>query len=303
MDVNHLIIFKKVADTGGFSSAATALGLPKSSVSQKVSQLERDLGVRLLHRTTRRVSLTEEGERVYESASRIVAETDDIAAFASHLDEEPSGLLRVTAPPDFGLYVISDVVPAFLKRYPRISLELDLSNRIVDLINEGFDLALRATSGPLRDSSLVAKSLGTTRLRLFGSPKLKGNALPRSVEDLREARTIWFPRPRQQPSWQLVEDGGKTLDVALSPVLRINDFNAIKQATVAGMGVALIPEMSCLRELARRELVMLLPEWGAAHATVFAVYPSRKYMPAKTRAFIEAMQAALAPNVTVTSEL
>ncbi len=239
------------------------------------------------------MSLTEEGERVYESASRIVAETEEITAFAGHLDEDPSGLLRVTAPPDFGLTVIDEIVPAFLKRYPRVSLELDLSNRIVDLINEGFDLALRATSGALRDSSLVAKALGTTRLRLYASPKLKSAARPRSIEALREAPTIWFPRQKQQPLWQLAADEERTVDVPLKPVLRINDFNAIKKATVAGMGVALIPEMSCRGELARGELEVLLPDWGAAHATLFAIYPSRRYLPAKTRAFIGAMESAL----------
>lgn len=298
MDLNHLIIFKNVADAGGFSAAATHLGLPKSSVSQKVSALEQELGVRLLHRTTRRVSLTEEGERVYESASRIAAETAEVTAFVHDAHEEPSGLLRMTAPPDFGAFLIAQLKP-FLARYPKIEIELDLSSRLADLVREGMDLALRASTSPLKESSLVARPISTTRLRLFASPSwIKEHKKPKTIEALAGADAVWFQGSgkRQAPAWRLTADGGREAEVPVRAVLRLNDFHAVKHAALAGFGIALLPEIVCAAELEAGSLVPILSDWTVAHATFYAVFPTRRHVPAKTRAFVEFLAASFKPS-------
>jgi DNA-binding transcriptional LysR family regulator len=300
MDLNNLIIFRKVAETGSFSRAARELGLPKSSVSQKISQAEQDLGVRLLQRTTRRVSLTEVGEQIFEAAGRIVAEADDIRAIAHKLDEEPRGLLRVTAPLDFGVEVIESLLPGFLARCPQISVELDLSNRVVDLVSEGFDLALRATTKSLPESSLVGRPLLPIRMGLFASAAWLGrHGAPAQIEDLRDASALWFiAGGRRTPGvWRLQSDA-RTVEIQVRAALRVNDMLAVTRAAAAGLGVALLPVFSTSHLVRLGELVRILPDWGIDHGEIYALYPSRKHLPAKTRAFLDHLVQAFAQEAT-----
>lgn len=298
MDINHLLTFKKVVDYGGFSAAALSLGLPKSSISQKVGALERELGVRLLQRTTRRVSLTEIGERVYESAARIAGETEEVQAAVVDAHAEPTGVLRITAPHDFGTYLLGDLLRTFLLRHPKLCIDLDLSSRVVDLVSEGIDLALRATSGSLVESSLIARSLSTTELGIFASPSwLSRNHAPEVPEDLRERGAIFFSgeKKRRGASWKL-RSAEREVEIPLSPCMRTNDFLAIKKAAVAGMGIAALPALVCRPETEAGQLIRLLPDWNTGTATFYAVYPSRRYLPAKTRALVDFLQKELASS-------
>lgn len=295
VDVNHLLTFKKVAETGGFTAAALALGLPKSSVSQKVSLLEKELGVRLLQRTTRRVSLTEIGERIYETACRIADDAETIEALVGSAREEPVGLLRVTAAHDLGVYLISRFCGAFRARYPKVELELDLSGRIVDLVREGFDVAIRATGGPLPESTLVARPLASTKMRIFASPSwVLKHGLPARPEDLDGAEVAWFAmRERRGPgTWKLRRDG-REVEIPVTAGLRADDLLALKHAVVAGLGVAYLPELLYQAEVDRGEIVRVLPEWDLGQGVFHAVYPSRKYLPAKTRAFLDMLGESL----------
>jgi DNA-binding transcriptional LysR family regulator len=300
MDLNNLIIFRKVAETGSFSRAARELGLPKSSVSQKITQAEQDLGVRLLQRTTRRVSLTEVGELIFEAAGRIASEAEDIRAVAHRLDEEPRGLLRVTAPLDFGVEVIESLLPTFLARHPQISVELDLSNRVVDLVSEGFDLALRATTRSLPDSSLVGRPLLSIRMGLFASAAwLARHGTPTQIEDLRDVSALWFiAGGRRTPAVWRLQAGAKAVEVQVRAALRVNDMLAITRAAAAGLGVALLPVFATSHLVRPGELIRILPDWGIDHGEIHALYPSRKHLPAKTRAFLDHLAQAFAQEPT-----
>lgn len=296
MDLNNLMIFRKVAEVGSFSQAARELDLPKSSVSQKITLIEQDLGVRLLQRTTRRVSLTEVGERIFEAAGRILAEAEDIRAVVHHLDEEPRGLLRVTAPLDFGVEVIESLLPSFLARHPQLSLELDLSNRVVDLVSEGFDLALRATTRTLPESSLVGRPLLPIRMGLFASASwLDRHGTPIQIEQLRDVSALWFTAGgRRTPGVWRLQSGAKSVEIQVRAALRVNDMLAVTRAAVAGLGVALLPVFATSHLVHPGELVRILPDWGIDHGEIHALYPSRKHLPAKTRVFLDHLVRAFA---------
>jgi DNA-binding transcriptional LysR family regulator len=295
VDVNQLLIFKKVADTGSFTAAGAALGLPKSSVSQKVTRLEQELGVRLLHRTTRRVSLTEIGERVFEAALRIAAEADEVRALVGDQADVPSGLLRITAPHDFGMYVIERVLKGFLETWPAVTVEMDLSNRFVDLVNDRIDVALRATSAPLKESTLVARSLLTIRMRLFASPAwLAANGKPKTVEALSGASAAIFAPSLKRGGnvWELTR-GKQRVEIPVRGVLRSNDYLAVKRAAQTGLGIALLPDFSCIGAVERGELQVLHGDWEGGRASCYALYPSRRHVPAKTRAFVDYLAEAV----------
>ncbi len=201
--------------------------------------------------------------------------------------------MRVTAPHDFGIYLIDHLLINFSARYPKISVELDLSNRFVDLVNEGIDVGVRATSGNLRESSLVVSVLGPTRLRLFASPEwIKKYGLPTSVQALQSLPVIWkiFGNRRHPTSWHLKNIQSEkeiNIEVPIKSVIRTNDMLAAKHSAKAGFGIALLPKIACLTEVKRGELINILPEWGQDEGQIYAVYPSRRHLPAKTRAFVE----------------
>ncbi len=294
-DLNHLIVFKKVADLNSFTQAALQLKLPKSSVSQKVSMLEAQLGTSLIHRTTRHLRLTEAGEQVYEIAAAMSVGADEIQAFAESHTDAVSGLLRISAPLDLGIFVFASVLPKLHAEYPELEIELDVSNRFVDLIAEGFDLALRVSDEGLKDSTLVSQKIGSTILRLFASPELlEMRGMPQNLEDLASYKHVWFggiSRRRPKP-WSLT-NGRNEIKIPINAVVRTNDFVAATQAIVAGIGIGILPQIACLNESRQGKLVELFPDWYVSRPNFFAVYPSRKFLPAKLRVFINAVSTAL----------
>src|SRR5260221_9107747 len=202
MDLNLVTAFVRVVEQQSFTSAAKALGLPKSSVSRRVTELEEQLGVQLLHRTTRKLALTEAGRSYFEQAERALTELQAAAESASGMDTEARGIVRVTAPIDIGVMGLADVVSEFVREYPEIHVELSLSSKMVDLVEEGFDIGIRA--GKSHDASLVARRLGTAALGLYASPDYpKQHGRPRTVEDLARHDCVLFRGKHGKALWRL----------------------------------------------------------------------------------------------------
>ncbi|MBX3021977.1 MAG: LysR family transcriptional regulator [Bdellovibrionales bacterium] len=284
MDLNEIAVFLKVVETGSFVKAAGQLGMPKSTVSAKVSALEKRLGVTLITRTTRRLHISEAGRAYYKQA---LAGLTQIQAAEQHLtatQREPQGALKITAPIELGSVVLPAAVAAMRKRYPGVNLELILRDDTVDLVAEGVDLAIRA--GELRDSSLIAKKLGAVYFAAVASPKyLKAAGVLRSPKDLENHVCLQFP-PLGLDEWQLSSSRGRQV-VCLNRQLVVGDLNMIKNLTTAAMGVALLPMFFCAGELKSERLVRVLPEWRTEVRPVHFVYPAQKFVAPKTAAFIE----------------
>jgi len=284
MDLNETAVFVKVVDAGSFSAAARLLGLPTSTVSTRVARLERRLGVTLLQRTTRRLNLTDAGSLYYQHAATGLGHMLDAEAAVTESTGEPKGLLRVTAPADIGDDLLADIVRQMHRRFPLVGIDLLLVSRYVDLVAEGVDIAIR--TGSLKDSTLIAKNVGLARWVPFASPDyLASMPLPDSPQALRHHCCLQFT-PLGKESWTLSGAGG-SLTVPLPGMVMINDVRIIRAMTLAGEGVALLPEYLCRAECAAGRLQRLLPDWYAKADPVHLVYPRQRFMPPKLRAFID----------------
>ena len=290
---NDLLIFARVAEAGSFSRAAEKLGLPKSTVSRRVSLLEERLGERLMLRTTRRLTLTEFGHQLLEHARLVAAEVDAVKALSEHRQARPSGRLRVSMPSDFANLLLGDMLAAFIAMHPAVSLDLDLSPRRVDLLGENFDLAIRIGELP-DDGLLAARRIAVFPCGLYASPDYVAErgepATPAELaahESLRLLRgngepaawTLW----RGQESWEGVPPGRAT---ANSPELLI-------RLACAGAGIAAVPDYFALPSVREGRLRRVLETWRPPPVTAWAVFPGRRLMPAKTRAFLDMLDAAM----------
>lgn len=285
LDFNEMVMFVKVAEAGSFTAAATNLGLPKSTVSRKISQLESRLGARLLQRTTRSVRPTELGALYFERCARLVTEAEEAERAVSQHQEAPRGLLRITMPVDIGISVMPAVARDFIRQYPEIRLQVDISDRLLDLVGEGFDLAIRA--GELQDSTLVAHRLYTDRMLVCATPGyFKQRGIPRKPEDLKQHDCVVFSAGRQSETLKFQGSGGVVVVVEISGRLAINNLNAIRGACLAGDAIGLLPELHCRELIASGELVSVLDEWSAREGGIYAVYPSPRHLTPKVRAFI-----------------
>lgn len=284
VDLNEIVVFAKVVETRSFTAAAQQLGLPKSTVSRKVSQLEERLAARLLQRTTRKLSLTEIGQAYYERCQRIVSDIAAAEQLVGDMQTTPRGLLKVTAPVDLGAFRLGELTAGFLSGHADIHIHLDLSDRIVDLVEDGFELAIRF--GPLPESTLIARRLATAAMGLYASPAyLAARGTPQHPDDLGEHDLLSFlPSPRMH-TWTLTGPDGP---VELTPSARLtsNNLLAIYEATRAGAGIALIPDfvLRCARSAG---LVEVLPGWHSPTIEVFGVYPSGKNLAPKVRAYLD----------------
>ena len=281
MDLNRVATFVRVVEDGGFTAAARSLGLPKSSVSRSVALLERELGVRLLMRSTRSVKLTEAGSAFYARAMQGVAAIAEAAEVVADLDAALSGRIRVTAPVDAGSWLLAPVAAAFNEAHPHVRLDVVLTSRVVDLVDEGFDLALRA--GGVRDGSLVARKLPTVDLGLYAAPRyIDAHGAPEHPGDLATHRFVTFRDPR--PVLRLVRassDEEETTEVA--GTLVVDDFSFIFHAVVSGAGIALLPSfMPASRPGAT---VRVLADWCVPGSGLHLVYPSARYVPRRVAAF------------------
>ncbi len=290
-DLNEIVVFAKVVETRSFTAAAQQLGLPKSTVSRKVSQLEERLAARLIQRTTRKLSLTEIGQAFYERCARIVTDIAHAEQLVTDLQSTPRGILRVTAPVDLGGFRIAELTARFLTQHPDLHVHLDLSDRIVDLVDEAYDLALRF--GPLNESSLIARRLCGITFRLYASATyLDSHPAVNEPDDLAEHDLLAFvPSPRLA-TWTLIGPDDATAELTPSARLVSNNLLAVRQALQANAGIAYLPEfVRC--DLGAAELRPVLPAWHGVSGDLFAVYPSVRNLSPKVRVYLDFLSDSL----------
>lgn len=284
--LSAMAVFARVVEMESFSGAARALGLSKSAVSKRVGRLEDRMGLRLLNRTTRRLSLTEAGAAFYQGCRRVVAEAEAAERAVSRLASAPRGRLKVNAPMSFGVRHLAPALPDFMARYPELNVDLTLNDRVVDLVEEGFDLAIRIA--PLAESSLIARRLAPNRLVLCAAPSyLAAHGAPRAVEDLKGHECLLYSYQAAGDVWRLCGPGGERR-LAVTGRLRINNGDALLAAALGGLGVALLPCFICGQDLRAGRLIQVLPAWsGPADTAIAAVYPTSRNLSPKVRVFVD----------------
>jgi len=291
LDANDLLIFARVAELGSFSRAADQLHLPRSTVSRRITLLEERLGERLMVRTTRRLRLSEFGEHLLEHARQVAAEVDAVAALSEHRQARPAGRLRVSMPSDIANLLLTDALAAFVALHPAIQLELDVSPRRVDLLGENFDLAIRMGELP-DDNLLVARRLACFSFGLYGAPAYlaeRGN--PEAPQDLESHDLLYLLRRNGETlGWHLERDG-VVWDSQSQGRIAANSPETLIRLALSGAGIAAVPDALAAPFLRRGELRRVLPDWKLPSPTAWAVYPGRRLMPAKTRAFLDMLES------------
>lgn len=296
IDPNDLLIFASVAELGSFSRAAERMGLPKSTVSRRLSALEQRLGERLLLRTTRRQSLTEFGLQLLEHARQVASEVEAVTALSERRQATPSGRLRVSMPSDFANVLLADTLAAFIAMYPAIQLELDLSPRRVDLLGEGFDVVLRMGKLP-DDASLAARRLADFSFGLYAAPDyLAEHGDPAEPDDLVRHDAIRMLQGNgEAAAWALAKGDHHWQGLPPGRV-SANAPELLIKLACAGAGIAAVPDYFAAPDVRRGALRRVLPGWCLPSHSAWAVFPERKLMPIKTRVFIDMLQTALAPG-------
>ena len=278
-------VFVAVVENGGFSAASRALGISKSAVSKRINQLENHLGVRLLHRTTRKLSLTEAGERYFEHAAQALTAAGQAEDAVTELQGEPQGKLKISSPMSFGRLHVAPLIPIFMQRYPKILIDLVMDDRIIDLVAEGFDLAIR--SGDMPASTLIARKLAPLRQVLCASPDyIDRYSMPVIPSELSERNCILFSYSGDANQWTLIKDG-KSEAVLVSGSYRVNNSEAILVALREGIGIGRLPTFVAGPDLREGNLVRILESYHIPDHTFYAVFPERQYLPAKVRAFLD----------------
>lgn len=290
MDLNHLSIFVAVADAGNFTLAGARLGLPKSTISRGISALEATLGVRLLHRTTRQVTLSTAGAAFYARISPMVKSLETSIKAMPELEDQPSGDLRITASVDFGTSILADLVTRFRLRYPAVRVDVRLTNQVLDLVAEGIDLAMRISTGnTLKDSNLMARKASRIDLHLFASPLyLARRGTPETVTDLTAHDWVGYRGVRMQ-----LEGPDGTNAVGVEGRILCDEMSFLHAALRAGAGIGALPTFLAQRDLITGELVRVLPEWRTPSGVLWLVWPGAQNMPRKVTAFRDFVLDAL----------
>ncbi len=282
--LDDLYLFTEVATAGGLIKGAKRLGLPKSTVSRRLAQLEKDVGAKLIDRDARHFEMTDVGAAYAEHAQRMVEAYSESQAFLSQLDAKPRGVLKVAMPADFAIFFLSDAIASFVKAHPSVTLEIDASSQVVDIVAERFDLAIRM--GKLSDSNLIAKPLTSLSRHLYASKSfLKTNGVPNSFDEL--AKLPFITLQTNAGSSSSVTIAMKKGSVSISPkgFIKTNSMGLSRSLAIAGAGVALLPDF-----MAQAPLVRLLGDVELAPAEAHFILSQRQWLPAKTRAFIEHLQ-------------
>jgi DNA-binding transcriptional LysR family regulator len=290
-DLNEIMVFTRVVQAGSFIAASIQLGIPKSTVSRKMADLEKRLNARLLQRTTRKLSLTDVGRTYFDQCARIVSEIEDAERMVTSLQNTPRGPLRVTAGPNATF--LAPIIGDYLKCYPEVRIELVTTTRAVDLVEERFDLGIRA--GTLADSTLIARPLGRVAWFLVAAPAyLKKRGRPRTPEDLRTHDYLFFGAGLDGVGPCLEKDG-RTVQLALSPRMTASDMEVLHAVASTGLGIALLPAFLSVEDLRARRLERILPDWNAPSIPVHAVYPSMRHLSPKVKTFLDHLQARMTP--------
>jgi len=302
LDLNDFFYFVQVVDRGGFTAAGRTLRIPKSTLSHRIQQLETKLGVRLLSRTSRRFAMTDAGEEFYRHAVAMLREAELAETAIRHRLSEPTGTLRCTAAMATMQFAMRDMVAAFLVRYPKINVVAHATDENVDIVGENYDVAIRAHSDPLPDSTLVQRRLTPAPWFLFaGSAYLDANGAPQTPKDLRSHPSLFMMRTGVAPVWRLRHSSKSKSEVVmrLAPRLLSDDMLSLKQAAIAGLGVVALPGYVCREDVRSGALRRVLPTWLPDDSTITALVPYRQGLLPSVRAFLDHLAAEFPKAVTM----
>jgi DNA-binding transcriptional LysR family regulator len=287
-DLNDLFFFSQVVDKGGFTAAARALGIPKSRLSRRVAQLEERLGVRLMQRTTRRFTLTEVGEIYHRHCTAMLAEADAAEEAVSHLSDRPRGTIRVSCPIKLSQMLLASLLPRFMTECPEVRVHLEVTNRRIDLVEEGFDVAFRVRAQRPTEASLTLRMLGESKLGIVASPDyIARHGQPRHPDELVRFATLGGMAPDGRHLWYLQGSEGATVEAVIAPRLVTDDMLVLREAAVAGHGITLLPINTCCAELAAGTLKLVLEDWPPLPGLFYCVFPSRRGLVPAVRRFID----------------
>ena len=292
-DLNNILIFINVAQFESISRAARSLGMPISTVSRRLSVLESQLGVTLLRRTTRRVTLTAQGREYFSQCQEPVNLLQDAERVLIHGQRKPEGILRISVPVILGQAPFLEFISGFIKVHARIRVDLFITNLFLDLVAENIDVAIRF--GELQDSSLVATKIGKSIRYVVAAPEyLKGRKPPTEPEDLKMHDCVLLDGKNNETDWDLL-NGRRKMRVHVSGPVSSRDFNSVSTFVYRGHGIGLLPSTYCDERLAKGELIRLMPKWTSPAIPVFAVYPSRRFLPSRLNVFLQALTAWKSP--------
>ena len=294
LDLNDFFYFVQVVDRGGFTAAGRTLRIPKSTLSHRIQQLESNLGVRLLNRTSRRFAITDAGEEFYRHAVVMLGEAELAETAIRHRLHEPTGTVRCTAAVATMQFAMRDMMPDFLVRYPKVNIVAHATDQNVDIVGENYDVAIRAHSDPLPDSTLVQRTLTPAPWFLFaGSAYLDANKAPQTPRDLQSHPSLFMMRTGVAPVWRLRHTSKAKGEVVmrLAPRLLSDDMIALKQAAIAGLGVVALPGYVCREDVRSGALRRVLPAWHAGDSTITALIPYRQGLLPSVRVFIDHLAA------------
>lgn len=284
-------MYVAVVDGGSFASAADKLDISRAMVSKQIQKLEEHLGTRLLNRTTRRLSLTETGREFYERSTQIMNDVEEAEQVAGQMNRTPQGVLRVSIPLSYGQHRLATIIGDYTQAYPKVQLDISLSDRKVDLIEDGFDLAVRI--GVMPQSDLIARKIGGVRSIVCASPTyIARHGAPHTPAELSSHACLGYTLTGSGADWRFETPDGP-LVVPISGPIRADNGDIIRLAALSGAGILFQPHFIVGDDLAAGRLVQLLPEWQSAELGVYAVYPSRKHLSAKVRTFVDFLAAAL----------
>ena len=301
MDLNLVTAFVRVVEAHSFTGAARALGVPKSSVSRRVTELEKTLGVTLLHRTTRKLALTDAGRIYFEEAARALSGLDTAAELASGLDEEPRGTVRLTAPVNVGVMGLAEILSEFSERHPEIHIDLSLNSQALDLVDNGLDIGIR--EGKVNDANLVVRRVGNAALGVFAAPAyLERRGEPKTIAELAEHEAVLLRAQDGRALWRFDGPNGEVATVEVTGRMNVDELLFVRQALAGGFGIGLLPilvESTCSEKKKVDPLRRLLPEYGIRGAELAVVTPSGPKRPRRVtllRDFLVEQMAARCPK-------
>lgn len=291
--LSSMKVFVAVVDGGSFASGAVRLGTSRAMASKQVQKLEEHLGTRLLNRTTRKLSLTETGREFYERSVQIIGDVEEAEQVAGQMASTPRGVLKVTMPLSYGQHTLACLVAEYSQQYPQVQVDISLSDRKADLVEEGFDLAVRI--GALPQSDLIARKIGAVRSYVCAAPGyLAKSGTPASPADLRAHACLSYTLSGSGAEWRLEGPDG-TVVVPISGPIRADNGDILRLAAANGAGIVFQPYFIVADDLAAGRLVRVLPDWQSGEMGVYAVYPSRKHLSAKVRTFVDFLAARIKP--------